>query len=477
MVTALRWSGVRSIIKLSASLVVPIILARLLSPVEFGLIAMAAVFTNISLLITDLGTGDALIQHQKADNVLESSIFWLNIAIAACVAGVLVIASTAIAEFYGKPIVATIVQYLSLVLLIQSTTLVQLALLKKHRNFKTITFAELGSQLIGALAAISLALNNFGVWSLVYYSVVKAFVYMVIIWVLSDWSPRFCFNTTKVRLIVSFSLNITVVRFLNYVERSSDKLIIGYWQGESALGLYSRAYTSFNQVIKVINGFYNPVFYSILSREQENKKYIKEILLVSYQSLAYTFLPISIVLMIYSSELVLIIFGPKWLEMAPILKVLGAVCIVKPIHKLNVEVFKSLDQVESLRNQWFMFTPIFVAGFLIGNNVYGSVGVATAYLVVSSFVTFVTTFLVMQQLNIKFVEIIIAFLNIILRGIVVFSLAIVLNNSTIFSILNSYPEVIVGLKIFCVLAIYFLLQLFLPVKAQKEIIELVRRRV
>jgi O-antigen/teichoic acid export membrane protein len=462
---------------LSASLVVPIILARLLSPNEFGLIAMAAVFTNITLLITDLGTGDALIQHQKADNVLESSIFWLNIAIATSVAGVLVIASTTIGEFYGKPVIASIVQYLSLVLLIQSTTLVQLALLKKHRNFKIITLAELGSQLIGALVAVSLALNDFGIWSLVYYSIVKAFVYTVIVWVLSDWRPRFCFNTTKVRTIVSFSLNLTVVKFLNYVERNSDKLIIGYWQGESAVGLYSRAYSSFNQVIKVMNGFYNPVFYSILSKEQKKRHYIKQILLVSYQSLVYIFLPISIVLMIYSSELVLIVFGPKWLEMAPILELLGAVCIVKPIHKLNVEVFKSVNKVESLRTIWLIFTPIFVVSFLIGNNVYGSVGVATAYLVVSSLLAFVTTSMVMHYLDIKFIEIIHSFLNVILRGIAVFILAIVLNNSTIFSILNGYPELIVGLKVFFILAIYFILQLFFPVKAQQKIIELVRRRV
>ena len=460
-----------------ASLIVPIILARLLSPYEFGLIAMAAVFTNITLLIIDLGTGDALIQHQKTDNILESSIFWLNIAIASCVAGVLVIASTSIAELYGQPVIASIVQYLSLVLLIQSLNLVQVALFKKDRNFKKIAFAELGSQLIGALAAISLALNDFGVWSLVYYSIVKAFVYTVIIWVLSGWRPRFCFNTTKVRTIVSFSLNLTVVKFLNYVERNSDKLIIGYWQGESAVGLYSRAYTSFNQVIKGVNGFYNPVFYSILSKKQENRNDIKKVLLVSYQSFAYIYLPISIILIMYSSELVSIVFGSKWIEMAAILQVLGAVCIVKPIHKLNVEVFKSVNKVKLLRNIWVVFTPIFVVSFLIGNNVYGSVGVATAYLVVSSLLAFVTTSLIMHHLDIKFIEIINTFINLILRGIAVFFLAIVLNKSTIFSILTSYPELILVLKVFCLLAIYLTLQLFFPVKAQQEIIGLVRRKV
>lgn len=473
----MRWSGLRSFIKLTASLVVPIILARLLSPYEFGLIAMAAVFTNITLLITDLGTGDALIQHQKTDNILESSIFWLNLAIATCVAGVLVIASTAIAELYGRPVIASIVQYLSLVLLIQSTTLVQLALLKKDRNFRAIAFAELGSQVIGALVAIGLALNDFGVWSLVYYSIVKAFIYTVIIWVMSGWVPRFCFNTTKVKTIVSFSLNLTVVKFLNYVERNSDKLIIGYWQGESAVGLYSRAYTSFNQVIKGVNGFYNPVFYSIVSKEQENRNYIKKILLISYQSLAFIFLPISIILILYSSELVSIVFGPKWIEMASILEVLGAVCIVKPIHKLNVEVFKSVNKVKSLRTIWVVFTPIFVVSFLIGNNVSGSVGVATAYLVVSSLVAFVTTSLIMYHLDIKLIEIIDTFLNLILRSIAVFSLATLLNNSTIFSILTSYPELILVLKIFCLLAIYLILQILFPVKAQQEIIGLVSRKV
>jgi O-antigen/teichoic acid export membrane protein len=293
---------------------------------------MAAVFSRITVLITDLGTGEALILHQKADKVLESSVFWLNMGVATFIAGLLLLISPFIADLYGQSIVSPIVNCLSLVLVVQSLSLVQVSLLKKHRNFKAIAFAEIMAQIGGAFVAITLALYNFGVWALVGYSISKALFYTTVIWILSDWTPRFCFNKAKISIILSFSVNSTIVKFLNYIERNSDKLIIGYFQGPMALGLYSRAYTSFNQIIKLINGFYNPVFYSILTKELDDKDYIKKIFLLSCQSLIYLFVPVTIILMILSNDLVRFIFGPQWLEMAPILQVLGGICIVKPIH-------------------------------------------------------------------------------------------------------------------------------------------------
>lgn len=476
MADALRWSGLRSLIRLFAGIVVPIILARLLSPNEFGLIAMAAVFTNISLLITDLGTGDALIQHQKVDRELESSVFWLNIGFASCIAGLLILASKSIAELYGEPIVAQIVQILVFVLLVQSLNLVHVSLLKKSRNFKVITLAETSSQIAGALIAIGLAFNNFGVWSLVYYAIAKAFFYTLVIWILSDWRPWFHFNIAKVKTIMSFSVNFTVVKFLNYVERNADKLIIGTSQGASGLGVYSRAYTFFNQVIKLISGFYNPVFYSVISNEQNDQARFKKILLLSYESLLYIFMPISLLLMMFSNTLVLIVFGPQWLDMGPILAVLGGVCLVKPTNKLNCEVFKAVNEVKLLRRIWVVFSPIFVFGFFIGNEFYGSVGVAISYLFTSSLVSVVTTYFVVKFLEISASEIRDAFFNPVIRGCITFYGTTWLFKSGVFEGFGGYPALLFAMQATVVLVTYFSLQLFIPVKAQQEIVKIVRRR-
>lgn len=470
----MRWSGFRSIIKLSASLVVPVILARLLSPNEFGLIAMGAVFTNISVLIADLGTGDALIQKQKADQILESSVFWLNIGIAGSLAGTLVFFSPYIGSFYGEPVVADVVLSLSLVLLIQSFNLVQVALLKKHRHFKTIAIAELGSQVGGAILAISLAVRGFGIWSLIYYSIAKAVFYTLIIWFFSRWRPSFYFDAVKIRTIFNFSLNLTAVKFLNYVERNSDKLIIGYWQGTSSLGVYTRAYESFHQIIKFVNGLYAPVFYSVVSNKQNDLDGLKKIVLLSYQSYLYIFIPISAVLFMLSSKLVFLVFGDQWLEMAPILSVLGGVCLVKPIHKLNVEIFKSVDKVDTLRRVWLFFTPIFVGGFFIGNYYFGLIGVATAYLVISCIITIVTTYLVASYLNLTARNMKEAFLILFFRGVSMCFCMTAFLSPLISGWSNGNFLVDLAMQLFSISIIYLSLQAVFPVKAQREIFKILR---
>jgi len=473
----LRWSGFRSIVRLFAGILVALVLARLLTPNDFGLVAMAAVFTNITIFIVDFGTGEALIQHQKSDKTLESSVYWLNICVASSIAGLLFLSAPVIAELYGQPIVNPIVKCLSLVLVVQSASLVHVSLFKKHRNFKAIAYAEIVSQIGGASVAISLALNDFGVWSLVCYTITKASFYTIFILILSDWKPRFCYNSAKINLILSFSLNFTVVKFLNYIERNSDKLIIGYFQGPLALGLYSRAYTSFNQIIKLMNGFYNPVFYSILSRELNNKVYIKKLFLLSIQSLTFLFVPVSIILIVLSDKLVMIIFGLQWLEMAPILKVLGGVCIAKPIHKLNVEVFKSFNKVQTLRAIWIIFTPFFVISFFVGQSLNGIIGVAAGYLIVSIALTIVTTYFVMRHLSINITEIFNTVFNIGIRAIMVFFATLALNGWSASQWLGIYPSLSLLLQLIFILVLYLGLQFLFPVKAQIEILSLVRRKL
>jgi len=457
-------------------MVVPIILARLLSPNEFGLIAMAAVFTNISLFITDLGTGDALIQHQKEDRGLESSVFWVNVGLSSCIAGLLIAASTSISNLYGEPIVAQIVRILVFVLLIQSLNLVHVALIKRSRNFKVITLAETSSQIAGALIAIGLAFNNFGVWSLVYYAISKAFFYTLVIWVLSDWRPWFHFNFSKVKMIMSFSVNFTLVKLLNYVERNSDKLIIGTSQGAGDLGLYSRAYASFNQTVRLISGAYNPVFYSVVANGKNDRARIKKLLLLSYESLVYIFLPVSLLLMMFSNTLVLIVFGPQWLEMGPILSVLGGVCLIKPINKLNFEVFKALDEVKLLRKIWVIFTPIFVFGFFIGNEIYGPLGVAISYFFTSALVTIVITYFASKFLKINVSEIKDSFLKLAIRGFLTFYGATWLFRIVEFEGFVDYPALVFAIQATVVLVTYFCLQIFIPVRSQTEILKIVRTR-
>jgi O-antigen/teichoic acid export membrane protein len=436
---------------------------------------MATVFTGVSLIIIELGTGDALIQRQKDNLPLESSVFWMNVCFATILAVLLMLSSQTISGMYEKPIVSEIILFMAGVLIIQSINIVQVSLFKKERNFKPIAISEIVSQFIGAIVAIYLALNGFGVWSLVNYAIVKAIFYSLLIWILSDWRPRFYFKYDKVRDLMNFSINLTFVKFLNYIERNSDKFIIGYTQGASALGIYSRSYSIFNSIIKLVNGFYNPVFYSILAANQNDKESIKRTLLISYQSLLFIFLPISLILFFFPKEIVLTIFGNQWIEMTPILSVFGLVVLFKPIGKINNEIFKAVNQVGIMSKIWLVFTPIFVVGFVIGNMYYGILGVAYSYLFVS-FLLFLTSMYVVRKIvNLTISEINNTFLNLVKRGIVIVIGIVVYKYLLVPELSNLYVGVKLISDVVFVLILYFALQRIFPVKAQLEIIKALQR--
>jgi O-antigen/teichoic acid export membrane protein len=461
--------------RLFSGIVVPIILARILTPNEFGLIAMATVFTGISLIIIDLGTGDALIQRQKDNLSLESSVFWMNIFFATVLAVLLMLSAQTISEIYDNPIVSEIVIFMAVVLIILSLNIVQVSLFKKERNFKSIAISEIVSQFIGAIVAIYLALNGFGVWALVYYTIVKAIFYSLSIWILSDWRPRFYFEYNKIRDIMNFSINLTFVKFLNYIEKNSDKFIIGYTQGASVLGIYSRSYSIFNSIIKLVNGFYNPVFYSILAANKNDKDSLKRTLLISYQGLLFVFLPISLILIYFSRELVLTVFGEQWIEMEPILSVFGLIVLFKPINKINVEIFKAVNQVGIMSKIWLIFTPIFILGFVVGNMYYGVIGVAYSYIFVS-FLKFLTTMHVVRKLvDLTISEIKKTFLNLVKRGFVVTIGIVVYKDLLVHDVSNMYIGVLLISDVVFVLILYFALQRIFPIKAQLEIIKMLQR--
>ena len=463
---AYNWSFMRSLARLFFSLIVPIILARILSPNEFGLMAMSAVFIGIGSLISDLGTGDALIQRQSRSQALESTIFWLNLTIATIFAAILFATASVISGVYNNTIVGDIIQFMSIMFLFQSLSIVQVSLMKKKKDFKSIAIAEVFSQVISSIFAITLALNDFGVWSLVAFALTKSLLYVLAIWFFSDWMPSWVFKYNELKNVINFSINLTYVKFLNYIERNADKFIVGFYQGANVLGVYSRSYSTFSSSMKFINGFYNPVFYSVIVEAQNDRDKLKKALLESYQLLLFIFIPISLIFIFLSNELVLTIFGEQWIEMAPMLPIFGYILLFKPLNKLNVEMFKAVSKVNIMSNIWSFFTPLFVIGFLIGNEFYGSLGVVYAYLFVSLLLFFTTSRSIFKLLKITKKNVINKFTNHIARGFLVAACMILYKYSFTYHIDNVYVGFVFMGNVIIILLFYYLLQIFLPIATQ-----------
>jgi len=465
--TSLRWSAFRSVSQLIFSFIVPVILARLLVPEDFGLVAMAAVFTGLSSLLLDFGTGSAIIQKLKQDIEFQSSIFWFNIFMGLIIWGMIVIMAPYIAKLYGNLIITQIIYVSSFSIILQSINILPAALLRKNMDFYSLAISTLISQFIGSIIAVTLAWNNFGYWSIVFYSLFNTVFFSIVLWIRSKWRPKFSFHLLHIKEIFRFSSLLTGTKFLNYFERQADKFIIGYFLGSASLGIYSRAYGFLLKPMKTISGFLNPVVYSSMSENQNDLNRLKKLYLESTQALAMVFFPIAVTLIIFADPLVNLILGLKWANMIPLVPFFATILFYKPLHKINPEIFKALDKTDIMFKLWSVFTPIIIAGFLIGKQ-FGIIGVSASYTITSFLLFLASTYLAKNMINVSVYEIYLNIKNVITRSIILAIFYVISN-----SLFLKYEVLFIGLTpviIILGLIIYAALQLVWPIKSFENLL-------
>lgn len=465
--TSLRWSASHRGSQIIFSLIVPIILARLLVPEDFGLVAMAAVFTGISSLLLDFGTGSAIIQKLKQDIEFQSSIFWFNIVIGLCIWISIVIAAPYIASLYGQQAIVHIIYVSSISIMLRCVNIVPTALLKKKMDFFSLALSSLISQLISAIIAIIMASKGFGYWSLVFYTLFNILFFTPVLWIRAKWRPKFSFHMLHIKEIFRFSSFLTATKFLNYFERQSDKFIVGYFLGSASLGLYSRAYSFLLKPTKTISGFLNPVVYSSMSKHQNDLAKIKTLYLESTQALAMVFFPIAVTLIIFADPLVTLVLGTKWTGIITLVPFFATMLFYKPLHKINPEIFKALGKTDVMFKLWGLFTPVIIAGFLIGSR-FGITGVGASYTITSFLLFLASTYLAKKMIDVSINEIYLNIKNVIIRSIF---LALFYITSNI--LLSKYGALLIGLTPLIIIfgiIFYFALQAVWPIKSFQNLL-------
>ena len=187
--TGVAWTGLTQVAGQSAYLVIAVILTRLLSPQDFGLVGMIVVFTGFATVFTDMGFGAALVQKLDLQQDHKNAVFWLSLAIGALITLIMAAAAPLIASFYRVPALQPLTVAISLIFFINAFATVKVALLQKAMDFRTLAAAQLTGTVLSGLLAIYLALAGFGVWSIVALYVVNAVVYVVVLWIIAPWRP------------------------------------------------------------------------------------------------------------------------------------------------------------------------------------------------------------------------------------------------------------------------------------------------
>lgn len=340
-VNAVFWSGIERFGQQSIQFVIGIILARLLSPREFGLIGMLAIFFAVARSIINSGFGSALIQKKDATHIDESSIFYFNVVLGFVGAGILCLAAPLIAKFYEIPILVPLTRIFSITLIIGSFSIVQTSLLSKIFDFKTQAKAGLAATLISGLVGITLAFCGFGVWSLIALRLCSSFIRTVLYWGLSQWRPTLEFSFSALKSMFGFGSKMLFSGLLNTIFNNIYLLLIGKLFSATALGFYSRAKSTQQIPVKLINNIIGRVAFPVFSSIQHDKEHLKRGIRKAIKTLAMVNFPMMVGLALVARPLVLVLLTEKWEPCVPYLQLLCVAGMIFPIHAINLSVLKA----------------------------------------------------------------------------------------------------------------------------------------
>jgi O-antigen/teichoic acid export membrane protein len=377
MWSATQTWGVRVI-----SFLVMIVLARLVAPEAFGLVAYAAVFIAFAQIFVDQGFSDAIVQFSKLDREHLDTAFWVSILTGGLLTIAGVFASDAAASFFREPQLAPIIRWLSPVFFLSAMSSVQQAILRRELAFKALTLRSLVANLFSGVVAVIMAFRGYGVWSLVTKILITAIVNMVMLWQVSDWRPGFRFSIKRFRELLLFGINIVGGNFVDFLSAHSDDFLIGYFLGPVALGYYTLAYNllivTTDLLISVPNAVAFPLFSSVQSDSASvNRAFGQVILLQSIVAF-----PVFLGIAALSSELIIQLYGVQWIASIPVLQLLMLIGVVRSAIYIYSSVFRAAGK-PSWRFWIYLFTAILnVISFVLVVRL-GIVAVAASYVIVS----------------------------------------------------------------------------------------------
>jgi O-antigen/teichoic acid export membrane protein len=354
------------------------VLARLLAPQEFGLVAMVMVVMDFLRIFQDMGLSTATVQRQEITHAQVSNLFWVNIAVGGAMTLLMAGSAPAIAWFYREPHLVGITLALSITFLLASSAAQHLALLNRQMRFGVIAMIDVVSMLAGYLVGIGMALWHYGYWALVGANMVLVAVKLVLAWSISRWRPRLPSRNTQTWHLLRFGANITVGTLIYSLARSVDNLLIGRFFGAAAVGLYSRGSILVLRPVQQLIQPINAVLVPALSRVQsEDDRYRRTFLQVFEVIALITFLFTGLCLAL-SHPLTLAVLGPKWEPAAVIVASFALAALAYPLATSFTWLFAS----QGRGKDWVLTNAIVssttVCSFLVGLP-FGVAGVAISY--------------------------------------------------------------------------------------------------
>lgn len=379
------WSFVQRFGTMAISFVSNIVLARLLTPDDYGTIGMLMIFIAVANTFVDGGFGSALIQKKEPTKEDYSTIFWWNMFLSVVLYGLLFLGAPAVARFYNLPLLCDVLRVQGIVLIINALSIIQQNQLRKQLKFKRLATVTVISAILSAGIAIILAYMGWGVWALVAQQLMLSGFTAILLWILNKWYPAFVFSKESFKQLFGFGGFILISNLINTFCDNIQGLLLGKFATASTLGLYTQARKLEETSSTSISSIVNQVAYPVLSQKQDDKIALINIIRKFVTLIATFVFPLMLYLILIAEPLITFLYSERWIECVPYFQILCIAGLAICLQSINLNAIAAIGK-SKIMFKWTIVKRvsglILNIGGLLLYGVYGLLfgGVLTAFL-------------------------------------------------------------------------------------------------
>ncbi|UKK49477.1 lipopolysaccharide biosynthesis protein [Prevotella sp. E9-3] len=395
------WTALQKYSTMFIQFISGIILARLLTPYDYGCIGMLMIFMVLAEAFIDGGFGSALIQKKRPTQEDYSTIFWWNLGMAVLMYAILYVSAPAIARFYDIPLLCDVLRVQGLVLFIYAFNIIQRNQLRKKLNFRVLSIVTITTSITSLLITILMAYHGYGVWALVAQHLLTAFIPALVFWFYIRWRPIWTFSWQSFRELFSFGFYMFLTHLLNQFGQQLQGLLIGKMYNPAIMGYYSKAQGTEKLASTSISQVLTQVTYPLYAEVQDDKEKLGNMIKRLTMTLAYITFPLMFLLLLCAKPIFLFLYSERWLPSVPYFQVLCIAGLAYCLQSVNLQSIAAIGK-SKMMFVWTVIKRTIGIGFVVGGlALFGINGLLIGMVLNTWFSYFVNISLVSKHVGYK----------------------------------------------------------------------------
>ena len=396
------WTALQKYSTMGIHFISGIILARLLTPYDYGCIGMLSIFMVLAETFIDGGFGSALIQKKQPSQIDYSTIFWWNLVMAVVMYAILFVSAPAISAFFNIPILSSVLRVQGLVLFIYAFNIVQRNQLRKKLNFKVLSIVAITTSLIALCVAIFMAYHGFGVWALVALNLITAAIPALVFWFFIKWRPILVFSWKSFKELFGFGFYMFLTHLVNSFGQKIQGLLIGKFYSPATMGYYSKAATTEKLASTSISSIMTQVTYPLYAEVQDNKEALSNMIKRLTMTLAYVTFPLMFVLLLCAKPIFVLLYSDRWLQSVPYFQVLCFAGLAGCLQAVNLQAISAIGKSKTMFVWTLLKRAVGIGAVVVGLMLWGMKGLLLGVIVNYWFSYIINISLVSKHVGYKF---------------------------------------------------------------------------